>query len=599
MNKEIHIQSGELADAIRIGGRAAAQPVVFNRTIGLFQRADADHPGSTAVLFASPWGLEELCTRKFWRIIAEKLAEKGIPSFRFDWPGTGDALDDGDFSRGLAVWSDALVAGAGLLKDLSGCQRIIVLSQGLGCVIAADAAARMDGLEAIAFMAPVVSGRHYTRELSIWSGMVDADLGLPEAQRDKTGVSIASLKLPTEVAEGLRRANLMTLGSKIAAQCLVLARVDRPSDREFAAHLSRLGMDTVTEDYTSYDKLVSNPVISQLPLAVADRIVDWAAGVAGRFPPIEARALVVEDVKAGTLQGDGFAETPLRFGCGDRLYGVLCEPQGTRRGATVLFLTSAYDRHAGWGRTIATIARALARRGVASLRFDTANASDSPPVPGIPDQVLYHDAQNADVAEALSFLNSLGTAAIIAAGRCSGAYLGFQNIVADPRLSGAVLVNPITFYWEPGRSVDEAVREGSRTLEEYGSRLLRASTFKRLVRGGLDFVGIARNVAGGMGRRIAKRARHLLRGRTTEGRAVYKAFGVLKERQSPVELLYSYRDPGLEYFGYYFDAREGRIAGYPNVSVKKIADADHNLTPQHARDIYIDALERMAVRFPG
>ncbi|MFT7754887.1 UNVERIFIED_CONTAM: hypothetical protein ODX46_01860, partial [Salmonella enterica subsp. enterica serovar Enteritidis] len=132
-----------LADAIRIGGRAAAQPVVFNQTIGLFQRADSDHPGSTAVLFASPWGLEELCTRKFWRIIAEKLAEKGIPSFRFDWPGTGDALDDGDFSRGLAVWSDALVAGAGLLKDLSGCQRIIVLSQGLGCVVAADAAGRM------------------------------------------------------------------------------------------------------------------------------------------------------------------------------------------------------------------------------------------------------------------------------------------------------------------------------------------------------------------------------------------------------------------------------------------------------------------------
>ncbi|PRD51722.1 hypothetical protein DEV92_11738 [Phyllobacterium myrsinacearum] len=599
MNKEIHRQSGEFADAVRIGGRAAAQPVVFNQTIGLFQRADTDHSGNTAVLFASPWGLEELCTRKFWRIIAEQLAEKGIPSFRFDWPGTGDALDGGDFSKGLAVWSDALVAGAALLKDLSGCQRVIVLSQGLGCVIAADAAGHIGGLDAIAFMAPVVSGRHYTRELSIWSGMVDADLGLPEAQRDKTGVSIASLKLPAEVAEGLRRANLMTLGSKIAPECLVLARVDRPSDREFAAHLSQLGIDTILEDYTSYDKLVSNPVISQLPLAVAGRIADWAAGVAGRIASPEVHAPAIRDVKPGTLQGDDFCETPLRFGRGDRLYGVLCEPQGARRGATVLFLTSAYDRHAGWGRTIVTIARALARRGVASLRFDTANASDSPPVPGVPDQVLYHDAQNADVAEALSFLNGLGTPAIIAAGRCSGAYLGFQSAVADPRLSGAVLVNPITFYWEPGRSVDEAVREGSRTLEEYGSRLLRASTFKRLVRGELDFAGIARNVAGGMGRRIAKRARHLLRGRTTEGRAVYKAFGVLKDRQIPVELLYSYRDPGLEYFGYYFDAREDRIAGYPNVSVKKIPDADHNLTPQHARTIYIDALERMALRFQG
>ncbi|QND50514.1 alpha/beta hydrolase (plasmid) [Phyllobacterium sp. 628] len=598
MNKEIVIGREKFAPSEPAYGRAAAQPVVFGATVGLFQDADSGAGGNAAVLFASPWGLEELCTRKFWRIISEKLAAEGIPSFRFDWPGTGDGLDGGDFSSGFTVWSDALVAGAELLQNLSGRQRIIVLSQGMGSTIAAEAAARIDGLEAIGFMAPVVSGRHYIRELSIWSGMVDADLGLDETQRDKSGVSIASLKLPAEIGEGLRRSNLMTLDSKLVPECLVLARTDRPADKEFASHLAQFGGAVTTEDYTGYDKLVSNPVISQLPLDIADRVTDWVASVASRLPMAENKGFVAP-IQGGHLQGDGFRDTPLRFGKGQRLYGVMCEPLIQKQGATILFLTSAYDRHAGWGRSIVHISRELARRGIASLRFDSANASDSPPVPGAPDQVLYHTAQNADVAEALEFLKMREAAVpVVVAGRCSGAYLGFQNAAAEPGLAGAVLVNPITFYWEPGRSVDEAVREGNRTLEDYGSRLLRASTFRRLVRGELDFPGIARNVAGGIGRRIRGLARRLLRHRTTEGKAVYKAFAALKDRNVPVQLLYSYRDPGLEYFDFYFDEKDGKVSGYPNVSVEKIADADHNLTPEHARKAYIDALEQMARRFP-
>ena len=33
-----------------------------------------------------------------------------------------------------------------------------------------------------------------------------------------------------------------------------------------------------------------------------------------------------------------------------RLFGTLCLPAGTRRGATVLLFGTAYDRQAGWAR---------------------------------------------------------------------------------------------------------------------------------------------------------------------------------------------------------------------------------------------------------
>lgn len=573
--------------------RSAASPVVFCDTLGLYQAPDGPSLDSV-VVFASPWGLEELCTtRKFWRIIADKLSAQGIGSFRFDWPGTGDGRDDIDFSKGLDLWRDTLAEAARKARALSGASRVIIIGQSLGAAVAAETAARIDGIAALALLAPVISGRFYTRELAVWSSMVDADLGLTDEQRIRNGVSIASLTMQPEVAGDVKKVNLLSLQAIPALQCLLLARTDRPNDAELAAHLEKLGADVTVEAFADYDKLISNPVISRLPLEVADRLVDWVAGLAGSKP---AQNRPDENVLGGTLAGDGFVETPVSFGSGDRLSGVLCAPVGERQGRTVMFLSSSYDRRIGWGRTTVDMARKLAREGIASLRFDIANAGDSPPNPGMPEQVLYTHGPEADVAEALDYLDALGWGRPVVAGRCSGAFLGFHCAVKDERISGAVLVNPVTFYWAPGRSVEDAVREGNRTLEDYGSRALRAETFLRLFRGELDIRAILRNLARGVIGRFRGLARKLLRGRTMEGRAVYSAFDELKQRGVPLALVYAEKDTGREYFNFYFDQTGNGVQGFDNVSVAIIPDADHNLTPEHSREIYIDAIRSLALR---
>lgn len=575
---------------------AAALPVTFCGTVGLYQSA-VGNTSATGVIFASPWGLEELCTtHKFWRVIAEKLSAQGIASLRFDWPGTGDSLDDIDFSSGIAVWRDALIEATAQLKALSGCTRIIVISQSLGGAIVADTATAIEGLDAIIFSVPVLSGRHYLRELSVWSRMVDADLGLGEVSYDKDTVSIASLTMPQPIADWVRRVNLLQLDAAPATHCLVLGREGRPSDAAFADHLRGLGADVELDVFQDFDKLISNPAISRLPVEMADKIVSWVKGRASD-ETVKGAVLPIDRLpSAKPLAGDGFQETPVRFGAENRLSGVLCEPSGEARGATVVFLSSSYDRHAGWGRSTLAMARQLAERGIASLRFDTANVGDSPPVFGAPDQVLYHDIQKADVAEAVDFLQARGRTRPVLVGRCSGAFLAFQSAVSDERVGGVVATNIITFYWQPGRSVDEAIREGNRTLEEYGSRMLRASTFKRLFRGQLDLVSITRNLSRSLGRRIKGVLRRLLRSRTAEGKSVYGNFNKLRSRHVPVTLVYSERDPGLEHFSFYFDSNGADVSGFANVKTVMVRDADHNLTPEHARMAYLEAIEQMALR---
>jgi pimeloyl-ACP methyl ester carboxylesterase len=573
--------------------RAAAEPVTFDGCVGLFTPpSSAASPSGLAVLFASPWGLEEMCTRKFWRIIAEKLADLGIPSLRFDYPGTGDGLDGIDFSGGLSVWSESLVTASQRLRLLSGCERIVVVAQGLGAVVATKAASGIEGLEGITFMAPVVSGRLHVRELAIWSRVVDENLGLTEDQRARAGVSIASFTMPDEVADELRKVNLMMIEQPPAQRVLMVGRRDRPADRDFATRLQALGADVSEQVFEGYEQLVSNPATSKLPISVADELSEWIAAL-----PVEPNSLrEPQRLAPEPLLGADFRETPVRFGLGDHLSGVLCEPLHERAGATVLFLTSAYDRHAGWGRTTVSMARTLARSGIPSLRFDTANAGDSPAFPGRPAQVLYDNSQTGDVSAALDFLEARRLVPVVAAGRCSGAYLAFQAALVEPRLSGIIAVNPAVFRWRPGRSVEDAIVNGTRSLQDYGRRAFSGETLKRLLKGDIDILAAGRNIIRGTAGRIRNRLLHVFRHLLPEGQVIYGAFRTLHQRGLPVSLIYSEADLGLEQYSFYFGHDGAGLARFGNVSCAIIPDADHNLTPDHSRAVYLAALREMAFK---
>ena len=160
-----------------------------------------------------------------------------------------------------------------------------------------------------------------------------------------------------------------------------------------------------------------------------------------------------------------------------------------------------------------------------------------------------------------------------------------------------MLVNPIVFRWRPGRSVDEAIISGSRSLEDYTRRAMRLETFRRILRGEVNLAAAIRNVIASVGARIRNRMLHLFRGFMPEGRAIYGAFRKLNERGTPVCLIYSEHDLGLEQYDFYFGHDGAGLARFPNVVPAIIPDADHNLTPDHAREIYFNALRQMACRF--
>ncbi|MBB4191124.1 O-antigen/teichoic acid export membrane protein/pimeloyl-ACP methyl ester carboxylesterase [Rhizobium aethiopicum] len=590
------VAPGELSlEPAEGAGRSAALPVAFDGTIGLFMPENPQAgKRSAAVLFVSPWGFEEMCSRKFFRVAAEHFSDIGVPSLRFDYRGTGDALDFGALPARLETWENSIRAAAAKLKSLTGCDRIILIGQGLGATLAQRIGSSIEGVDSLVMLAPVLSGRAYMRELNMWSKIIDADLGLGHEHVQAAKVQIAGLVMPEEIAAELGKLNIAAPQGLAASRYLILERPVRAEDTGFADALQALGANVEQKVFDGYDELVTNPLFAKTPMDVVELLTAWLKTATAETSAAHSPAAI----ETTPLAGEGFLEMPVRFGSHDHLVGVVSRPLGEIKGNAVLFLSTAYDRHAGWGRTTVDMARELARQGVVSLRFDSANVGDSPPRPDAPEQVLYSMTQTDDAIAALDLLESVVAGPIMVAGRCSGGYVAFRAGVADERLKAVVSINPFVYYWDPKVPVRrEHVVSVPRSLDDYGQRLARLDTLKRLLRGQVDVVSALRNIVIAGGRRLSPFVAPLLEllpDRRHIAREVRQSFALFGRRKVPLTLIYSEGDVGLDHVYFHFGPRGARLSRYSNVRLLMLPDADHNLTPPQSRKFVLDEIIRLA-----
>lgn len=574
----------------------AAYPVAFSGLMGLFKPAPDTMPArDLAVLFLSPWGIDELCTRRFFRIIAETLAKDGIASLRFDYPGTANALDAPDAVIDVASWTDAAIAGAEALRNLSGATNVVLLGFGLGAAIALKASERAENLAGLALLAPVVAGRRYLRELSVWSAVVDEGVGVAPHMRDTAPGTIAGLSMPQGIVTTLSTLTADAFADSRAEHVFFAARPDNTSDRQLRDRLAD-GAATMRDFvFRGYDKLVSNPLGQEIPADFLNAFPDWLKGLTAyqvpiKNPPAPPSGPAV--LTTGTIR-----ETALRFGPGGRLVGTLSEPVTGGGDATVVLLTTGYDHQGGWARSGVDLARRLAANGITAFRFDSAGVGDSPPVPGRREEVLYDETQIDDMAAVRQLLDDIGrTRPALLFGRCSGAYVAFRAAAADARWAGCIVVNPYAFRWLKPPSA-EIVNSAPRALGDYSQKALQLDTIRRLFSGDIDMRAAARNIGQRVAQRLSKRLAPLLGPLlATERleRAVHADFHALSQRPGRTCLVYSVDDPGLDNLYVHFGSKVEGLASYPNITLHILPDTDHNVTPRVSREQLFDIVEEAA-----
>ncbi len=562
---------------------------------GMLHPADTPTAGGLGVVLCNPLGYEAMCAHRCYRHLADRLAARGLPAFRFDYPGTGDSAGcDVDPDR-LEAWCHGVRAAIDTLRELAGVKTVALFGMRFGAAIAVRVGAERRDVSALALWAPCVSGRAYVRELRAFRLIKERQSRVAPLYRPGGDEEVAGFLFAAETIAALSSVDLLRSVVRPSANALIVPRDDLPGGEDrLAGHLASLGAEVVVSDVAGYGAMMRDPQESVVPSTALDTIADWLAVRAFLEPPADAAAACpTARLAAAGRSGRRIVEEPIRFGDADRLFGILTGPEPrSRKPSTdsppLIFLNVGANHHVGPNRMYVSMARDLAAMGHSVFRFDVAGLGESLTAPGARENRLYSKDSVGDVKEAMNLLErELGARKFVLLGLCSGAYLAFHTAIEDARVTGQVLLNPQTFEWKEGDSLELSVRRSFLSTRYYARSLVQPGVWVRVLRGDVN----VRGIAGVLRQRFTARATAGLgailaqaRGREAPRSEVEQAFVTMSDRGAQTLLVFSSNDGGLDMIEKHLGTGARRMRSRKNFRLEIVEGADHTFTPMASRE---------------
>jgi len=271
--------------------------------------------------------------------------------------------------------------------------------------------------------------------------------------------------------------------------------------------------------------------------------------------------------------------------------GIVTEPEGgiSRRGGHgVVLLNSGAVHRVGPHRMSVRIARRLSASGIPVVRFDFSGIGDSGPRS---DHMPLRQAMPIETEEAISFLESTyGVRSVVLVGNCSGAAASFRTAIVDPRVTGAVLINPEVH--DAGTDVVNVANE--RSLGDYYVKgaARDPKRWARLLTGRSSYRKIAKSIWHRVAdRRAADEALESL------SAGLVGEIEYLRARGCQLLFLLSRGDLGEEALRVLVEKRRPELTTTSPCTRHVIEKADHLFTTKRAQDELLAKIESWMDRF--
>lgn len=513
-------------------------------------------------------------------VIADMLTRHGLTVLRFDYPGTGDSLEEEDAEVGADDIIRSIVDAAEWLRREAGVEEVALCGIRAGALLAGAAARLVPDLWGLALMATPGSGRVFLREMLMTARAWDA-MWLVEGPSETDGWFEAhGIRMTHAAKKSLEAIDLRRLSEPPALRVLVMEPATARNVGGLPERLQALGSDVTEIAFAGYEALLKDALENEVPVEAAQALGRWlAAGAAlADEPPPRIASAPARRTHSGAV------ESTVQFGPGGELAGVLTKPRGGEIRSGALIVNTGAHPHTGHSRFSVTLARRLAQAGVATLRMDASGLGDAAVETGHRTDV-YSDSHMADVHAGFRWLHNEIGRPLVVLGLCSGAYSAVR-LWDEPELAGLVLVNLQKFFFDPGVPLKVVQTNTKRTTQFYMRNIGRSKTWRRILTGDIDVGGISRELAGRGLRRARSAADPLLAKAGVRSRyaQVRHWFRQLSQRRVPVGYVLSANDPGWDELEEYFGASGARLRRMPNIVLRRLENADHTLSHRCARE---------------
>lgn len=566
------------------------------------------------VLICSPIGHEQLHAHRTLRHLADALAERGMPTVRFDWHGTGDSAGNDDDPGRSETWQANLKDVVTWMRDELGCQRISIVGLRMGATLAALACEELD-VENLVLWVPVTKGRVYVREMTAIDRTSEYQSAAGSASGD---IEAAGFVLNPTTAADVSQMNL--LNSRPHCQrMLIVGRDDLPKDQPLFDRYVSSGIATEFLAVPGYIEMLAEPHRSKLPELAISLIATWLqAKILGDAPAETLNTIGLRGIRTTMMvhrpetalsfhRGLSIQERTVKMSLEPDLFGILTEPQpgAIVHRPLIVLLNSGSAYRIGPGRLNVHLARHLASEGFRCLRLDLNGLGDSITTDPTLENDTYTPTMFRDIEVTLRKLQQdWGVKQVVLMGLCSGAYGAFQSAacIANPVLVQSVLINPLTFYWKEGMSVDDESKGQLVAQHYYLSSAMQPGKWWKLLTGQtqIGIGGAVRMVARRLG--LGKRKKSPAADECPSVKATDTVMGHPGKDDLPGDLasvtargrnlamFFAKSDPGYSILTYKANRQQKIMRRNGTLQVSFIKDADHTFSRKCARKELLDAV---------
>jgi len=567
------------------------EPIVSGECFGWLHRAE----GPLGVVMCSPFGYDALCTHRGWRRLAEQFAARGISALRFDYPGTGDSLGIEEDPGRVEAWLDGIDTAIEVLRERTGVAQIALCGFRLGALLAARAAQRRGGVDALILFAPVVSGRQYVRELRVhrqtWL-TTPAGFSAEPLPDDANHVEAYGFGIHGDDVKQIGAIDLTKTQGLPAKRVLLLDSVDRTRVSALANRYRELGGQADVLPFDDGDTFMLEALYSETPQASFDKAVEWLEqGIAGGAQITQPQ--LARETPTLHMPDGSATETPVFFDLPQQrgqYFGMHCVPARPDPALpAVLFCNTGASHHIGDGRMFVLFARRLAQQGIASLRMDLSGLGDSSPLAAeVTLDTIYSETSRDDAVAGAAWLERQGYKRVVVFGVCGGAFNGLHAALHHRALVGCVSVNLQKFIWDgedraPGTPVFAQSRlywrsafSARKWIEALQGRANPLRALRAVTQRGWRF---ARARASDLLLRLAPRGAAARD--TNPMRALMHG---LDAKGVQVRLVYGEFDVGLEELKIHFGTLGSALRRLPSIRVLLLPKLDHALFTGVARE---------------